>query len=281
MENIIAPRLTTLGHPQRLAVFRLLMRRHPDDVPAGELAEALALPASTLSAYLATLTQAGLLRQHRVGTSLRYGVAMEAVREMFDYLMLDCCRGRPELCAPADPKPAENAGRGSRRPFNVLFLCSGNSARSIFAETLLRDLGAGRFTAFSAGTRPQSSLNPFAVELLHSKGHDIGLLRSKSVAEFNRPDAPLMDFVFTVCDQAANEDCPAWPGQPVTGHWGIPDPAQAKGTDAEKALAFQRAYGSLSRLISTFTSLSVESLDRLALQNAVDDVALNRTKDTL
>jgi ArsR family transcriptional regulator, arsenate/arsenite/antimonite-responsive transcriptional repressor / arsenate reductase (thioredoxin) len=280
MENVIAPRLTILGHPQRLAVFRLLMRRHPDKVPAGELAEALSLKASTLSAYLAALTQAGLLTQHREGTSLRYGIAIEAVRDMFDYLLLDCCRGRPDLCAPAVSASDTGEGRDPRGPFNVLFLCTGNSARSIFAEALLRDLGAGRFNAYSAGTQPQAAPNSFAVDLLQAKGHDVGLLRSKSVSEFGHPDAPRMDFVFTVCDQAANEECPAWPGQPVTGHWGISDPAKATGTEAERALVFQRAYGSLLRLISTFTALPLESLDRLARQHAVDDIALHRTKDT-
>jgi len=159
------------------------------------------------------------------------------------------------------------------RKYNVLFICSGNSARSIFAETLLRDVAGDRFTAWSAGTRPQSELNPFALEVLGAKGHDVSGLRAKNVTEFQGDDAPVMDFVFTVCDQAANEECPAWEGQPVTGHWGMPDPVKAEGTDAEKALAFQQAYGALRNRIIAFTALPFDALDRISLQKAVDDLA--------
>lgn len=158
------------------------------------------------------------------------------------------------------------------RKYNVLFICTGNSARSIFAESLLRKLAEDRFNAYSAGTKPYSELNPFALQVLRDKGHDISSLRSKNVSEFSGPNAPDLDFVFTVCSQAANEECPAWEGQPISGHWGMPDPVKAKGTDAEKSLAFQHAYGALKRRIETFTALPVESLDRIGLQTAVDDI---------
>ena len=276
MEELIPARLSILGHPQRLAVFRLLMRRYPDEVPAGELAEALHLKASTLSAYLSALQHAGLVTQKRVATSLLYAIDMTQVRRTFDYLLLDCCRGRPELCAPG-PMPAEGAGKiiGGRK-FNVLFICTGNAARSIFAESILRMTAGERFNAYSAGTRPGSAPHPFAVQVLKDKGHDISVLRSKDVSEFSAPDAPRFDFVFTVCNQAANEECPAWKGQPVTGHWGMPDPALAEGTDAQKAYAFRQAYGALKHRIDLFTALDPAALDRLSLQHKIDDIG--RTK---
>ena len=272
MENTIPSRLATLGHDQRLAVFRLLMRRYPDLVPAGEIGAALGIKASTLSAYLAALMHAGLVTQSRQGTSVRYRIDMTVVRQTFDYLFLDCCRGRPDLCPPTGDTPM------AHRPFNVLFICTGNSARSIFAESILRAKGGDRFVAMSAGTKPYSELNPFAVDLLFTKGHDISGLRAKNVAEFQTDDSLKPDFVFTVCDRAANEDCPAWPGRPVTAHWGMPDPVKATGTDAQKSLAFQQVYGALLNRIRAFTALPLETLDRISQQEAVDDIA--RMEDT-
>ena len=161
----------------------------------------------------------------------------------------------------------------SDRKFNVLFICTGNSARSIFAETLLRETAGDRFNVYSAGTRPRSELNPFALEVLKQKGHDTSALRAKNISEFQRPDAPEFDFVFTVCNQAANEECPAWSGQPVSAHWGMVDPVRATGTPAEKSLAFQQAYGMLLRRVAAFAALPIESLNRISLQRAVDDIA--------
>ncbi|MFN3661618.1 helix-turn-helix domain-containing protein [Yoonia sp.] len=272
METDITTRLTTLGHPQRLAVFRLLMRRYPDRVPAGEMSAALGIKPSTLSAYLSALTQAGLVTQHRVATSLQYSIAMDAVNATVQDLYNDCCRGRPDLCAPA---PLGHNPM-TQTTYNVLFICTGNSARSIFAESILRKEAGDRFIAYSAGTMPRSDLNPFALEVLRQKGHDISVLESKNVSAFTGPDAPAFDFVFTVCDQAANEECPAWSGQPVSAHWGMPDPVKATGTDAEKSLAFQRAYGALHNRIKLFTALPLATLDRMSLQKAVDDIGRNK-----
>jgi len=272
MEIDIYTRLTTLGHPQRLAVFRLLMRRYPDQVPAGELATALDIKPSTLSGYLASLVQAGLVSQQRIATSLQYSIAMDAVNATFQDLYNDCCRGRPDLCAPA---PIGQIPM-TQTHYNVLFICTGNSARSIFAESILRKEAGDRFTAYSAGTMPQSNLNPFALDVLRAKGHDTAPLQSKNVGVFTGPDAPAFDFVFTVCDQAANEECPAWSGQPISAHWGMPDPVKATGTDAEKSLAFQRAYGALHNRIKLFTALPLASLDRMSLQKAVDDIGRNK-----
>jgi protein-tyrosine-phosphatase len=163
-------------------------------------------------------------------------------------------------------------------PFNVLFLCTQNSARSVIAECILNKLGAGRFRAHSAGSRPRGEIHPFAREMLAELGHDISGLRSKSWDEFAVPDAPKLDFVFTVCDNAAAEPCPVWPGQPVTAHWGVPDPAAVTGTEAERRLAFADAHRMLFQRIGIFTNLPIESLDRLSLQQRVEDIGRARTE---
>ena len=272
MEIEYASRLSTLGHPQRLAIFRLLMRRIPDVVPAGEIAAALDIKPSTLSSYLSGLVEVGLITQTRVGTSLRYTVNVKQVRDMFDYLLLECCRGRPDMCSPSASSFAQETPRMPQQKFNVLFICTGNSARSIFAETILRDQAGDRFNVHSAGTRPYSELNPVAVEVLRQKGHDVSRLWAKNIDEFRGPDAPVFDFVFTVCDRAANEECPAWSGQPVSAHWGMTDPVKATGSDAERSLAFRNTYGALRNRIIAFTALPVESLGRISLQQAVDEI---------
>ena len=156
--------------------------------------------------------------------------------------------------------------------YTVLFICTGNSARSIFAEALLRDEGEGRFTVYSAGTKAGTEINPFTLEVLKRNGHEVSDLRSKTVAEFQGDDAPKLDFVFTVCDRAANEDCPPWPGQPLTAHWGMPDPVKVTGTDAEKAYAFADTYAQMRRRIIAFAALPIESLNRISLQNRLDEI---------
>jgi len=157
-------------------------------------------------------------------------------------------------------------------PLNVLFLCTQNSARSVIAECVLNKLGAGRFRAHSAGSRPRGEIHPFARDMLAELGYDVSGLRSKSWDEFAAPDAPKLDFVFTVCDNAAAEPCPIWPGQPMSAHWGVPDPAAASGSDAERRLAFADAHRMLYQRISIFTNLPIDSLDRLSLQQRVEDI---------
>jgi arsenate reductase len=156
--------------------------------------------------------------------------------------------------------------------FNVLFLCTGNSARSILAESLLNNLGKGRFRAFSAGSHPAGQVNPFALELLEKNHFPIGDLRSKPWDEFAQPDAPRLDFVITVCDKAAGEVCPVWPGQPMTAHWGIPDPAAVEGSDDQKRHAFVEAMSQMQRRISMFVSLPFTSIEGMKLQQAVRDI---------
>lgn len=158
------------------------------------------------------------------------------------------------------------------KPFNVLFLCTGNSARSILAEAILNKAGAGKFRAFSAGSQPKGQVHPEARKLLQSLGFDTRGFRSKSWNEFAKPGAPALDFVFTVCDNAAGEACPLWPGQPMTAHWGIPDPAAATGSAAEISLAFKDAYRMLSQRIGVFAALPLRSLDRMSLQAKLKDI---------
>jgi arsenate reductase (thioredoxin) len=152
-------------------------------------------------------------------------------------------------------------------PFNVLFLCTGNSARSILAEAVLNRAGRGNFRAFSAGSRPKGQVHPYTLDLLRKLNFDVSGLRSKSWNEFSGPHAPRLDFVFTVCDNAANETCPVWLGQPMTAHWGVPDPAAAAGKEAEVRLAFADALRMLTNRINIFVSLPLRSLDALSLQN--------------
>jgi arsenate reductase (thioredoxin) len=155
---------------------------------------------------------------------------------------------------------------------NVLFLCTGNSARSIIAEVVLNRLGWGRFKAHSAGSLPKGQVHPLALQVLRLAHYDVSGLRSKSWEEFATPDAPKLDFVFTVCDNAANEVCPVWPGQPMTAHWGVPDPAAAKGTAEEIHKAFRDAFFMLERRISLFLCLPLASLDKLSLKSEIDRI---------
>jgi arsenate reductase (thioredoxin) len=157
-------------------------------------------------------------------------------------------------------------------PFNVLFLCTGNSARSIIAEAILNRVGLGKFRAYSAGSHPKGQVHPETLRLLQSLGYDTSGFRSKSWSEFADPGAPLLDFVFTVCDNAAGEVCPLWPGQPMTAHWGLPDPADATGKDAQIALAFTDTYRMLNQRIGIFTSLPLGSLDQLSLQKKLREI---------
>lgn len=160
----------------------------------------------------------------------------------------------------------------SDRTFNVLFLCTGNTARSILAESILRKEGGGRFRSFSAGSQPKGTVNPFALKVLRAMDYPVDDLRSKSWEEFARADAPVMDFVFTVCDNAAGEACPIWPGQPMTAHWGIEDPAAVEGADLEKEAAFVAAFRYLKNRIVAFASLPFASIDALSLGTRLRDI---------
>ncbi|KIC11320.1 ArsR family transcriptional regulator [Leisingera sp. ANG-M1] len=277
MEIEITDKLGALAHPNRLALFRLLMRRYPDGVPAGEIASALAYKANTASAYLSVLKQAGLITQKRTGTSLMYTADLPGLRGMFDILLSGCCQNRPDICLPVMNE--EKIMPSAERPLKVLFICTGNSARSLLAEAILNIEGDGKFRAYSAGTQPSPGPRPEVTALLQAKGYDTGELHSKNLDQFTAEDAPQMDFIFTVCDHAANEECPAWPGQPMSAHWGLADPVKAEGTDAERRLAFQQAYGVLHNRIKAFAALPFETLDRMSLQHQMDDIGRVNSPD--
>lgn len=166
----------------------------------------------------------------------------------------------------------------SHAPLNVLFVCTGNSARSIMAEAILGRVAPGKFKGYSAGSDPKEEINPFAARLLKSLNYDISRFRPKNWEEFAKPDAPPLDFVFTLCDDAANEQCPYWPGQPMSAHWGLPDPAAYVGEDVQKALAFADTYRMLNHRISIFTSLPLASLERVVLQHRLDSIGSDTGK---
>lgn len=272
--------LGALAHEGRLALFRLLVRRLPGRVTPSELAATLGRSPSLVSAQLTVLSRAGLVSRVRQGKSLLYRAEIERLDALVRYLVEDCCRGRPGLRA-VSPVPnthrslAEHAATHAMTtaPFNVLFVCTRNSARSQMAESIVRHLHAKRFRAFSAGTAPATAPDPTMLALLSASGHDVTPLRSKHLDEFLADGAPAMDFVFTVCDRAANEECASWPGGPVTAHWGILDPLTATGAEAELVLALRAALGALERRFSAFAALPIASLDRMSLQREVDAIA--------
>ena len=167
-----------------------------------------------------------------------------------------------------------------KRPLNVLFLCTGNSARSIMAEAIINRVGMGKFKGYSAGSMPSGKVHPMALQLLNKLNYDTSNARSKSWEEFAAPGAPELDFVFTVCDNAANEVCPIWPGQPMSAHWGLPDPVAVEGTEVERTLAFADTYRMLNNRISIFTSLPLTELDKISLQRRLDDIGKTKTDVT-
>jgi ArsR family transcriptional regulator, arsenate/arsenite/antimonite-responsive transcriptional repressor / arsenate reductase (thioredoxin) len=292
--------LAALAQEHRLAVFRLLVKEGPAGASAGDVAQRLGVPPSTLSHHLAHLERAGLLKSWRVQRNIFYAVDMEGSRRLIAFLTEDCCQGHPQLCGYSKREPCDDldpaadsftrvSGAAPHRqnrskeaamtemanntkPYNVLFLCTGNSARSIIAEAILNRYGQGRFVAYSAGSQPTGSVNPYALELLKNQNYPVTNLRSKNWGEFAGPDAPHLDFVFTVCDNAAHEVCPVWPGQPMTAHWGVPDPAAAEGSEAVKRAAFADTMRMMTQRISIFTNLPMQSLDKLSLQKRLDAI---------
>lgn len=256
-----------LAQPLRLDTFRLLVAAGPAGLLAGEVAGAMGVKQNTMSGNLAQLRDAGLVMARREGRGIRYLADLGRVRGLASFLMDECCGGQPELCAPGAQK-----GNIMTEPRNVLFLCTGNSARSIIAEVILNAEGAGRFRAYSAGSTPKGGPHPYTLDLLRGLGHDVSGLRSKSWDEFAAAEAPKMDFVFTVCDRAAAEPCPFWPGQPMSAHWGVPDPVAAAGNEAERRLAFSETYRMLRNRISAFVNLPMKAVDGMSLQRELDQI---------
>jgi arsenate reductase len=265
--------LAALSQPSRLELFRLLVRYLPYGLAAGDIARLLAIPQNTLSNHLSILQHAGLVLSRREGRSIIYAANKELPARLAAFLLEDCCDVTAQACdlaAPGygvKPFPAKREAYMSNKTYNVLVICTGNSARSIMAEAILNKEGAGRIRAFSAGSRPKGEPHPMAIALLKDLGYDTAGFRSKSWEEFTAADAPSMDFIVTVCDSAAGEACPYWPGHPLVAHWGVPDPAAVDGTDAEKRAAFTETYRRLVARATAFVNLDIEQLDLASLKN--------------
>ncbi len=283
--------LASLAQAMRLRIFRTLVGAGPQGLTPGALAATLAVPGTTLSFHLKELMHAGMVSQQREGRRLLYRPSLDRMTALLDYLSAHCCqtsgngrcdietttRGMAALPAvkheplPSNRSPDMNdtTEKPPAKVYGVLFVCTHNSARSIMAEGLLNSLGQGRFKAWSAGSHPRGEVNPLALQTLASMRIPTKGFRSKDWAEFAAPGAPALDFVFTVCDKAAGEVCPVWPGQPMTAHWGVPDPASAEGTDEEKSRVFWDTAVTLKRRIELMLALPIASLDRMAVQREI------------
>ncbi|RTL50081.1 MAG: protein tyrosine phosphatase [Bradyrhizobiaceae bacterium] len=255
----------SLAQPTRLEAYRLLVRYLPYGLPAGDVARLLAVPHNTMSTHLAQLERAGLITSRREGRSIIYAAKARKMASLFD-VMLGEMRQPKDGEAPGSEFPQRRPSDADFRGYNVLILCSGNSARSLMAEAILNREGAGRFRAFSAGSRPQERPHPMAISLLDSLGFETDQLRSKSWDEFVGSGAPTMDFIITVCDAAAGEECPYWPGHPLQAHWGVPDPAMVRGTRDEKRAAFLDAYRRLAARLTALINLPIGTLDLAGLK---------------
>jgi len=240
---------------------------------AGEVAAALRTAPSTLSFHLGALEQAGLVRSTRQGRHIIYAVRFAGLRELLSYLTETCCGGRPELCGDLARLLPDIEEETTMEPaFNVLFICTRNSARSIMAEAILQKIGRGRFHAYSAGSEPAAEPMPEVLERLEVLGHDVSRLHSKSWSEFTRPDAPRMNFVLTLSDPAEGEACPDLGDKPLTATWPFPDPAKFSGTPVERTALLNQLYGMIRRRLETFTSLPFGTLERIALKARLDEL---------
>jgi ArsR family transcriptional regulator, arsenate/arsenite/antimonite-responsive transcriptional repressor / arsenate reductase (thioredoxin) len=274
----VVERFGSLGQPTRLAVLRSLLKVHPDGLNAGDIARMYEVPHNTMSAHLGVLSRAGLVRVERQGRLMNYRADLGRFRELVEFMARDCCGGRPELCGDIllrypEISDVKKATETFMTPaFNVLFLCTQNSARSIIAEALLDKIGRGRFHAYSAGSEPARAPLPEVLERLTVLGHDVSRLRSKSWNEFKGPDAPRMDFVIALCDAPSGQYCPDLSGQFVTAAWPLPDPAEFRGSATERTTLLNELYAMIRRRLEIFTSLPFASLDRMALKARLDEI---------
>jgi arsenate reductase len=255
--------------------MRTLLAAGPTGVAAGDLAQRLQVPPSTLSFHLRALEQCGLIRATRQGRSLIYAAQLAALRAMVAFLADACCAGEPERCGDLHRLfDAAAAEAGMTRTRHVLFLCTRNSARSIMAEAVLGAIGGTRFRAYSAGSAPApEGPLPAVIQQLKALGHDVSGLRSKSWAEFAGPAAPRMDFVITLCDTLAGQVCPDFGTTTISAAWPLPDPAKFDGSTAERATLLNELYASLRRRLEIFASLPFATLDRIALRSRMDELA--------
>jgi protein-tyrosine-phosphatase/DNA-binding transcriptional ArsR family regulator len=263
-----------LSQETRLQLMRLLATKGASGMAAGDLAAALRQAPSTLSFHLSALEQAGLLQSTRQGRHVIYAVRFAGLRALFSFLTETCCAGRPDLCGDlARLLPEETLEDETMTPaFNVLFLCTHNSARSQMAEVILNQIGKGKFNAYSAGSEPAPGPMAEVIEKLKALGHDVSNLRCKSWNDFAGPNAPRMDFVITLCDTLQGQHCPDFGEKPVTAAWPLPDPAKFSGTAIERATMINELYGMIRRRLDIFINLPYASLDRMALKKRLDEL---------
>jgi ArsR family transcriptional regulator, arsenate/arsenite/antimonite-responsive transcriptional repressor / arsenate reductase (thioredoxin) len=263
-----------LAQESRLGVLRLLLAQGPNGLSAGALASKLGIPGSTTSFHLRALERAGLVQSTRRGRHIIYAVRMIALRELLVFLTEACCGGRPELCGDISRLlPAAPEERSAMTPtFNVLFLCTHNSARSIMAEATLTKYGGERFRTYSAGSQPNAKPMPEVIDKLQALGRDVSDLYCKSWQEFAKPGAPRMDFVITLCDTLDGQTCPDLGDTVITGQWSLPDPAKFIGRDVERSAMLNELYFSIHRRILIFTNLPFAKLDRMALRARLDEI---------
>jgi protein-tyrosine-phosphatase/DNA-binding transcriptional ArsR family regulator len=265
---------SALAQETRLDLMRLLAARGPSGMAAGELAATLRQPPSTLSFHLAALEQAQLIQSVRRGRHLIYSVRFFGLRSLLSYLTETCCAGRPELCGDLARLLPEDLPKEDHMTatFNVLFLCTHNSARSLMAQAILEKIGKGKFNAYSAGSDPAQKPMPEVIEKLTALGHDVSGLHCKSWHQFTAPDAPQIDFVIALCDTLQGEECPDVGPNPVTGAWPLPDPAKFMGTPTEQATMINELYGMIRRRLDIFVNLPHASLDRIAMKKHLDEI---------
>ena len=266
----VVTRLGALGQTTRLSVVRHLLKAHPDGMNAGDIARRCDVAHNTLSAHLNVLTNSGLLIVERRGREMNYRVDLSKYRSLLKFLAKDC--GDDVQLAANDVEDASLRERFMTPAFNVLFLCTHNSARSIMAEVLLEKIGQGRFHAYSAGAEPAARPLPEVIDRLEALGHNTSKLRCKSRNEFKGPDAPRMDFIIALCDVPHGQFCPDLAGQYVTAAWPLPDPAAFKGSATERTTLLNELYAMIRRRIEIFTSLPFKSLDRMALKARLDEI---------
>jgi ArsR family transcriptional regulator, arsenate/arsenite/antimonite-responsive transcriptional repressor / arsenate reductase (thioredoxin) len=270
-----ATAFAALSQETRLDIMRLLIGEGPNGLPAGEIGSRLGgVPSPTLSFHLAALERAGLTQATRHGRQIVHAARVMGIRRLLGFLTETCCGGRPELCGdlarllPSFP----DEDQGMTAAFNVLFLCTHNSARSIMAEAILQKVGGDRFRAWSAGTEPNAEPNPEVIARLRALGHNTSDLRSKSWHEFTGPNAPKMDFIITLCDTPDGQVCPDFGELVVTGAWPLPDPVKFTGSAIERAALLNELYAGLRRRLEIFTALPFASLDRMAMKARLDEI---------
>ena len=273
-ESVAASAFAALSQPTRVRLLRLLATAGASGMRAGELATRLSVPSSTLSFHFSALEGAGLIRSTRLGRLMIYAVNLHGLRSLLAIVTETCCAGRPELCGDiARLLPDDDREEPTMRAaFNVLFLCTHNSARSIMAEAILERVGGGRFNAYSAGSEPVASIHPDVAATLRRAGHDVSGFYSKSWDGFAGAGAPRMDFVIALCDTTQGQVCPEFGDKALTASWPLPDPAKFSGPASERGVLVNQLYSMIRRRLEIFCSLPFDRLDRMALKRRLDEI---------